>query len=384
MPVIVLLPPGYGTDTQLRYPVFYLLHGNPGAPQQFFTQGGIKHIDATLAAQQRIQPMILVMPTGSPSFTLDEEWANSVQPHNDWENFVAFDLVKAIDTQFRTIPTERGRAIGGLSTGAYGALNIDFHHVGEFGLVAGWSPYYRAENSPYLFGHQPVLLAYNSPVVELPLVASQLRATHTFLWLYNGSYETYRGSEYFVDALARLHVDYRWSLEPGTHDWYLWRSVLPTALTLASDYFQRGAPPLSSVAPPTPVTIPVSTTPKIEIRTSTIIVKAGEPSIPVALSCSRAACSGSVEMVEGVAPHSAATAVAVSRSGSASVTGAVGVVLASAPFELQNRQIANVNLVITSEGRAILRSASSGSPVYESVVATVNGGVGATKTVAVG
>jgi hypothetical protein len=154
-------------------------------------------------------------------------------------------------------------------------------------------------------------------------------------------------------------------------------------LTVASTYFQRGAPPLSSVVPPTPVSVPVSTVPKIEIRSSTLVVKAAEPILPVALSCSQAACSGSVELVEGATSRSGARAIAGSRHDATTITKAA-VVLASASFQLQNREIANVNLVVTSDGREVFRSASLGSPKSDTLVATVDGGVGATKTVVVG
>jgi enterochelin esterase-like enzyme len=243
--VIVYLPPGYSSDTSARYPVFYLLHGTPGAPQQFFTQGGIGATYDTLLAEGRIAPMILVMATGAPSFTADEEWANGVAPHHDYETFVARDVVNYVEQHFRTIADERGRAIGGPSSGGYGALNIGFHHVGEFGLIEGWSAYFEADDSTGLFGTSRALVAYNSPAVELPLVAARLRATDTAIWLYDGSGEIYQGAKRFTAALSALQVPYTWTLFPGPHDWQLWKAHLPAALTVASNYFAGEAPPPS-------------------------------------------------------------------------------------------------------------------------------------------
>jgi S-formylglutathione hydrolase FrmB len=40
-----------------------------------------------------------------------------------------------------------GRAIGGLSEGGYGAINIALHHPREFSVVESWSGYRAADRS---------------------------------------------------------------------------------------------------------------------------------------------------------------------------------------------------------------------------------------------
>ena len=131
-PVYVVLPPGYTQHPWVRYPVLYLLHGFPGEPLNFFTAGDLVSTYEVLVAEQRVQPMILVVPSGSKHFLTDEEWANGVRPHNAWETFVARSLVATIDARYRTITSGRSRAIAGLSEGGYASLNIGFHHPGEF------------------------------------------------------------------------------------------------------------------------------------------------------------------------------------------------------------------------------------------------------------
>jgi hypothetical protein len=83
-PVYVLLPPGYARDTTARYPTLYLLHGQPGEPQNFLNVGDVQSVEATLVAEKLMKPMILVMPTGSPGFLTDTEWANGIGSGNDW------------------------------------------------------------------------------------------------------------------------------------------------------------------------------------------------------------------------------------------------------------------------------------------------------------
>ena len=53
----------------------------------------------------------------------------------------------AVDRRYRTIRSGSGRAIGGLSEGGYGALNIGLHHPGRFRVIESWSGYQRADSS---------------------------------------------------------------------------------------------------------------------------------------------------------------------------------------------------------------------------------------------
>lgn len=190
--VYVVLPPGYSHDGGRRYPVVYLLHGTPGQPQDFLNIGDAEVVEDVLVAQRRAEPAILVMPTGSTGFLADDEWANGVGPRSGWETYVARDVVGAVDHRYRTIATRRGRAIAGLSEGGYGALNIALHHSGEFGVIESWSGYMQADNIPAVFGHDPAVMAYNSPARTVRAVADRLRRDGTFIWFYCGQ------SDYFV------------------------------------------------------------------------------------------------------------------------------------------------------------------------------------------
>lgn len=241
VPVWVYLPPGYFTHPSMKYPTMYLLHGFPGNETQFVDIGQVATLSDTLVAEGVIKPMILVMPRGTTSFFVDTEWANSIRPHSDWETFVARDLVSAIDHRYRAIRSGAARGIGGLSEGAYGALNIGFHHVGEFHLIEAWSPYFEADTKPVFFGRSARLLAYNSPAAELPVVAPRLRATHTFVWMYCGTVDyTTKGSRQFAASLAALHVPFHFAIYPGRHNWALWRSNMPRSLVEASSYLTHG------------------------------------------------------------------------------------------------------------------------------------------------
>lgn len=234
-PVDVYLPPGYAQHTGRRYPVFYLLHGVPGRPAAFLQTVRLGVVEDILLAKRKIRPLILVMPFGSTGTFTDEEWANGVRPGNAWETFVAHDLVRAVDARYRTIPTGSGRAIGGLSEGGYGALNIALHHPGKFRVVESWSGYEQAADVPSIFGRRPELLAWNSPLQRLPLAGSRLRTAGTFVWFYSGTHDRLRFQNRAFDTQLGLQgIPHRFYLVRGGHNWALWRGQAFRALLAAS------------------------------------------------------------------------------------------------------------------------------------------------------
>ena len=235
--VVVYLPPGYASNPTRRYPVFYLLHGFPGRPAAFLLTVRAGVVDDILTARGRGQPLILVMPFGSTGTFTDKEWANGIRANEGWETFVAHDLVRAIDSRYRTIATGAGRALGGLSEGGYGALNIGLHHPGEFRVLESWSGYEQADDLRSIFGGDPQVLARNSPLETVDAVAPGLRRAHTYVWFYSGTTDRLRGQNRDFEAeLARLGVAHRYFLVRGGHNWGLWRGEASLALLAAATH----------------------------------------------------------------------------------------------------------------------------------------------------
>ena len=235
--VDVYLPPGYDAAPTRRYPVFYLLHGFPGRPTGFLLALRAGVLEDVLIARHRIQPMILVMPFGSTSTFTDKEWANGIRPNDAWATFVARDVVDAIDARYRTIATGAGRALGGLSEGGYGALNIALHHPREFRVVESWSGYERADNLKSIFGGNPLLLRRNSPLDELPSVAGVLRSSGTYVWLYSASDDRYLDQNIrFVRELRHERIRHTFLLIHGGHNFAVWRAEMRPALVAAATH----------------------------------------------------------------------------------------------------------------------------------------------------
>jgi len=234
-PVDVYLPPGYFRSPHRRYPVFYLLHGFPGRPGAFLETVRMGVVEDILVARRRIRPVILVMPFGSTGTFTDKEWVDGVRPDEGWATFVSRDLVRAVDARYRTIPTGAARAIGGLSEGGYGAIDIALHHPREFRVVESWSGYEQADPIRSIFGHDRARLAANSPLVQIGRVAPALRAAGTRFWFYSGSDDRLLGqNRQFAADLRRLGIAHRFLIRRGGHNWALWRGNDAVALLAAA------------------------------------------------------------------------------------------------------------------------------------------------------
>jgi len=239
--VVVYLPPGYDQTSQQRYPVLYLLHGFPGDPDGFVRTVRVGVVEDTLLAENKLRPLIIVMPMGSTGVFTDKEWANGIHPHSGWETFLARDVIRAIDSRYRTIARGAGRAIGGLSEGGYASLNIGVHHPSEFRVLESWSGYEKADNVKSIFGGRHDLLVRNSPQHTLPKVASRLRREHAFVWFYTGSGDRLRKENArFAEELTRFRIRHLFFVSDGGHTWRIWRDNAWAAIEVASAHLAHG------------------------------------------------------------------------------------------------------------------------------------------------
>jgi enterochelin esterase-like enzyme len=233
--VVVYLPPGYASQPTMRYPVFYLLHGFPGRPAAFIDTVRMGVLEDTLVASGRAQPLILVMPFGSTGTFTDKEWVDGYRTGEGWATFVARDLVNAIDHLYRTVPSAQARALGGLSEGGYGAINIALAHPNEFHVVESWSGYERADPLRSIFGGEVRRIRENTPLLTLPRATAALRRQRAFFWFYSGTNDRFRGQNAkFAQMLARAGIPHAYLVVRGGHNWALWRANAARAYLAAA------------------------------------------------------------------------------------------------------------------------------------------------------
>lgn len=178
-PALVYLPPGYGTSTA-RYPVIYLLHGLPGSPSEYVSGTDLLHFADTQIASGTMQPFIAVMPSAGTAHSYGGEWAGA------WERYVVHDVVPWTDAHFRTIRSSRGRAIGGLSAGGFGAVDIALRNLSLFGTVESWSGYFTPlRDAPFTHAATAMLNA-NDPTLLASAQAPAIRRAGVRFFLSTG------------------------------------------------------------------------------------------------------------------------------------------------------------------------------------------------------
>jgi enterochelin esterase-like enzyme len=132
----IYLPQGYNSS-QKRYPVLYMLHGFSGRIDEWMWYGIMGRVD-DLISSGKIKPFLIVLPEGD-----QEYWVDHPNDGPKWGDYTAHEVVDHIDGNYRTIPLKESRAVGGLSMGATGALQIAMNYPGIFGVVGAHSPAMR-------------------------------------------------------------------------------------------------------------------------------------------------------------------------------------------------------------------------------------------------
>ena len=153
---VVYLPPSYATAPARRYPVAFYLHGLTGNEADWVSLASIDVVADSLIAGGSPE-MIVVMPDGDDGWYTN--WEEAPQPYGAclvdtllnraapalcvvqarYEDYIARDLVRHVDSTYRTLGDRRHRGIVGLSMGGFGAVTVALEHPDVFSAAASHS-----------------------------------------------------------------------------------------------------------------------------------------------------------------------------------------------------------------------------------------------------
>jgi S-formylglutathione hydrolase FrmB len=144
--VSIYLPPSYDASTTKRYPVVYILPGIADTDENWtkawdLTKPGYATIQEVMdkgIAAGTIGEMIVVIPDERTKW-FGSYYVNSSVTGN-WEDFTTAELVKYIDTKYRTLATAASRGLAGHSMGGYGALTLAMKHPDIYSVAYGMNP----------------------------------------------------------------------------------------------------------------------------------------------------------------------------------------------------------------------------------------------------
>jgi enterochelin esterase-like enzyme len=209
---LIYTPPGY--SKKVKYPVLYLLHGIGGDEKEWLKGGSPQVILDNLYKDKKIQPMIVVMPNGR-AMKDDRAIGNvfdslKVQAFTTFEKDLLNDLIPFVEKKYPVYKDREHRAIAGLSMGGGQSLNFGLSNLNTFAWVGGFS---SAPNT-------------KTPEVLVPDPA-KAKAQLKLLWISCGIDDglisfSQRTHEY----LRKNNVPHIYYVEPGAHDFKVWKNGL--------------------------------------------------------------------------------------------------------------------------------------------------------------
>lgn len=203
--VRLYLPPCYPVETERRYPVIYLLHGQGAAADQWDRLGADEFADQQITTWQ-VKPFIMVMP-------YETNWDSPDK--TTFGQALTADVLPYIDQTYRTLPEAAYRAIGGISRGGSWALRLGLQHSELFGAIGLHSAPVFISDAEDVEGWLDALSPTSLPRLYLDIGDSDILAFSS-LWL--------------KEILNRKGIPHEYYVFPGYHSEDYWQAHLPDYL----------------------------------------------------------------------------------------------------------------------------------------------------------
>ena len=227
--VSVYLPEGYA-ESQIDYPVLYLLHGSGDDETGWLTKGKAKAILDSLITNELCRPMIVVMPNGYL------EQTGLIKPSRLWmestfeENFS--QLIAWTEAHYRTLSNKENRAIAGLSMGGFhtmhtaALLNQSFDYVGIFSAL--YVPHMGQPHNERTLEISALALS-DKPAYQQTEALLQLQFADApqLYWIACGKEDfLYEDNVIYRQYLDEKQYPYEYHESEGGHSWNNWMDYL--------------------------------------------------------------------------------------------------------------------------------------------------------------
>ncbi len=231
---VVLRPDSY--DGKKSFPVVYLLHGYSDS-----YSGWVNMVPAIKNLVDQYQLMIVCPDGNYGSWYFDAPKLAT----NKYETYVATELVKWVDGNYKTIANKNNRAITGLSMGGHGALFLAFKHQDIFSIAGSMSGGVDIRPFPLNWDIAKSLGTYadnkdawdNNTVMELthlltPKSLSLIIQCGTEDFFYNVNVKLH-------EKLLLNNIPHTFISNPGAHNWEYWAEAIQYQLLYINNHFKN-------------------------------------------------------------------------------------------------------------------------------------------------
>lgn len=205
----VILPPGYARHPRQSYPVIFLLHGGHDDASAWEKKYAASPVLHSLYGKKQLLPSIVITPDGNDNRGSSPLWDPQYYdgPNGKVGTMIGSELVQVVKSCYRTLESPQFWAIGGLSSGGWGAVNIGLHHLDNFNVLFSHGGYYTDSSGP---GNSPDDLVQHLPVQER-------RRLRVYLDVGQGDPRFLASTEQFHQTLDSLGIANEFHVFPGGH-----------------------------------------------------------------------------------------------------------------------------------------------------------------------
>ncbi|HET9741280.1 MAG TPA: alpha/beta hydrolase family protein [Terriglobales bacterium] len=220
-----------------RLPVLYLLHGANSSPDELMSRSDVSHL--AVAAN-----LIVVMPEAGLSY-----YTNAAHKrHARWEDAIAVDLPRDVDSRLPVLRDRAHTGIAGISMGGYGAIKLALKYPDRYAFTASLSGALditrrRASLKRWqqtmriweIFGGSAA-----AKTEDVFLLLPQDSHVHETQWFESCGEKDplFAVNQRFATRLRQRGASVNFVTTPGGHDWQDWNAALPQMFQAAQKTLQ--------------------------------------------------------------------------------------------------------------------------------------------------
>jgi enterochelin esterase-like enzyme len=234
----VILPLGYNQNPKKRYPVIFLLHGGHDDARAYAEKYAVMEVLHELYKSGKLSPAIIITPDGN-----DNRGSNPLYdpdyydgPNGKVATLIGSELVQVVRLRYRTLEDPKFWALGGLSSGGWGALNIGLRYLENFSILFSHSGYFTDDSGPQ-----------NSPQnIVQQLSSLQKQQLRVYLDAGRNDKNLLASTKAFAETLNKLGIKNVFYVFPGGHGlsgsdigWNYFHKHLKDSLSYVGEQFKK-------------------------------------------------------------------------------------------------------------------------------------------------